>query len=463
MLDFSAKSSSEIISMKTYSNPTSPNRDEDLSCSTEKINSFLRKPDLPKQNQKHYTLINKDSVSASSLISSALLAARTRSIQPIDYPAPNTSSPPSLIPHSTMNENVFSSSFSTTKIMGMAMGSSKVLPASSAPSPLKIIPKKFSPFSVDSLLSHKEKQTAKEESSSDDEVSRKYSECKGAGNKKRSKDKHEENESTSSTSSTLIPNRIGEITSQPLNHHPMGLDHHLSIAKFLLNNNLHERNNSVGLSSVSTRGDDASDSKDKFSANTKLMNYHDRDDGLQKYKKKKEPSNMDNDNESTSNGNDIDVCGDIQEDDMDDEDDEYHESINDLKSESNYQQMMSDEETLAEDDVENEEYVKTEDIDEEKLEFERRFLLSQQGIHGALVGRNSPITSASGFSPKQGPILHPRFPLGFPITSASPNPFSPTSPSSGVGGSTLPRPTPSFPWLPQLRSPLQLPGFIGSK
>ena len=73
------------------------------------------------------------------------------------------------------------------------------------------------------------------------------------------------------------------------------------------------------------------------------------------------------------------------------------------------------------------------------------------------------LNSSSDLSPKQNPLLSPRFPLGFPITSASPNPFSPPSPSSGIAGSTLPRPTPSLPWLPQLRSPLHLPGFIGSK
>ena len=57
-------------------------------------------------------------------------------------------------------------------------------------------------------------------------------------------------------------------------------------------------------------------------------------------------------------------------------------------------------------------------------------------------------------------VLQPRFPLGFPITSS---PWSTTTGGPTGPGTSLPRPSPSFPWLPHLRSPLGLPGFIPSK
>ena len=55
------------------------------------------------------------------------------------------------------------------------------------------------------------------------------------------------------------------------------------------------------------------------------------------------------------------------------------------------------------------------------------------------------------------PMLSPRFPLGFPIVSVA------NSPNWSPSSSSLPRPSPSFPWLPHIRSPMGLPGLIPSK
>merc|ERR1719422_2598796 len=69
-----------------------------------------------------------------------------------------------------MNENILAPSMTAEKSLVVTMTTSKPLPSSSAPSSLKLLPKKFSPFSVDSLLSHKEKQAACEQTSEDDSI-----------------------------------------------------------------------------------------------------------------------------------------------------------------------------------------------------------------------------------------------------------------------------------------------------
>ena len=479
MLDFSTQSSSEVISTKIYENayetakstyeneknlrkePTktpSTKCDEDASNTTQQTKTTLNNPELPKQHQKrHAGISNTNSFSALSLISPALLTTRSSLIQPTIFPPQHTPSLPSGISRATMNDKIVPSPLSPTKVLGMPIKSTKVLPTNSAPSSLKLLPKKFSPFSVDSLLSHKEKQAASDDSNGEYESPKKSPDFRSFSNKNQSKIKGKDNDLSSGTSTLESQDK----RSQPLGQDSIGVGHHLSVAKFLLNNNLHDRNSSeTGLSRIQSSNSfgEVSDSNDKYKCgNTKLSNYHNRDSSdSQKCLEKKEINDIDNENGS-SNDNDIDVCGD--EADIDDEDDEYHDEINDIKSEGNYQHMMSDEEASVDEDTENGEFVKTEDVEEEKLELERQLLLSHQRRS------HHHLTSTSGISPKEGPLLHPRFPLGFPITSASPNPFSPPSPiSTGVGGSvSLPRPTPSFPWLPQLRSPLQLPGFIASK
>ena len=455
MLDFST--TAEVIFTKAYPKTSSTKCDEDASNTPQETKTFLNNPELPKQHQKLYAGINNtNSFSALSLISPALHTTRSLLIQPTICPLQNTPPVPFGMSRGTMNDNMLPSPLSPTKVLGMPITSSKALPANSAPSSLKLLPKKFSPFSVDSLLSHKEKQAASDDSNGDYEYSKRSPDLKSLENNTQSKVKSKDNNLSSSTS-TLESTLSHDMRSQPLGKDSIGVGHHLSVAKFLLNNNLHERHSSDGLTRIHcTNVDEVSASKDQ-GGNTKLNNYKNRDSSdLQRCLEKKEINDIDNENGS-SNDNDIDVCGD--EADIEDEDDEYRD---DIKSEGNYQNM-SDDDASVEDDTENGEFMKTEDVEEEKLELDRQLLLSQKNIDGVFPRGNHHITSTSGISPRQGPILHPRFPLGFPITSASPNPLSPPSPSSSVGGSALPRPTPSFPWLPQLRSPLQLPGFMGSK
>ena len=343
-----------------------------------------------------------------------------------------------------MNENILAPSMTTEKSLAVTMTTSKPLPSSSAPSSLKLLPKKFSPFSVDSLLSHKEKQAACEQTSEDeslqDPIDLKNSEDRKLGKL---------SEKLGSNLTALASSLPQDLRSTRISQDSLEFGNHLSVAKFLLNNNLHDRPSSDSISRLHSSNLE-NDQKLKENFNSKLSNQRDPTE-LQKCLRNQEHGNMNIDNGS-SNENDIDVCGD--EADMEDEDHEYHEDINGIKSENNYQDMMSDDEASAEEDNEDNDFVKTEDIEDEKLEIDRQ-------LHYPTSDHK--LNSSSDLSPKQNPLLSPRFPLGFPITSSSPNPFSPPSPSSGIAGSTLPRPTPSLPWLPQLRSPLQLPGFIGSK
>ena len=467
MLDFSTKSSSELIPPKTCPKTSSTKCDEDVSNTEKQTKISLTNPELPKQHQKQETGIsNTSSFSALSLISPALLTTGSSIIHPKSSLPEQTHSPSSIISTSTMNEKVISSSLTPANVLGMQITASKALSSNSAPSSLKLLPKKFSPFSVDSLLSHKEKQAASDNSNGNHEFSKKPEELNKFSNKEQSHVKVKDS-NLSSGSSVLESTLSQNLKSQPLVQDSIGVGHHLAVAKFLLNNNLHERSSSnEGLGKFqSSNAHEILDAKNKHQCsgdNTKLTKYHDRDsvDSQQTYVKKKEINHTDRENRS-SHEHDIDVCGD--EADIEDEDDEYHNDINDIKSESNYEHMMSEDDgSAAEDETESGEFVKTEDV-EEKLELQRQLILSQKAIDDEFPGGDHHLVSPSGISPKQGPVLHPRFPLGFPITSASPNPFSPPSPSSGVGGTSLPRPTPSLPWLPHLRSPLQIPGFIGSK
>ena len=343
-----------------------------------------------------------------------------------------------------MNENILSPSMTTEKSLAVTMTTSKPLPSSSAPSSLKLLPKKFSPFSVDSLLSHKEKQAACEQTSEDDSLQDPI-DLKNSEDRKLGK----LSEKLGSNLTALASSLPQDLRSTRISQDSLEFGSHLSVAKFLLNNNLHDRPSSDSISRLHSSNLE-SDQKLKENFNSKLSNQRDPIE-LQKCLRNQEHGNMNIENGS-SNENDIDVCGD--EADMEDEDHEYHEDINGIKSENNYQDMMSDDEASAEEDNEDNDFVKTEDIEDEKLEIDRQ-------LHYPTSDHK--LKSSSDLSPKQNPLLSPRFPLGFPITSSSPNPFSPPSPSSGIAGSTLPRPTPSLPWLPQLRSPLQLPGFIGSK
>ena len=76
---------------------------------------------------------------------------------------------------------------------------------------------------------------------------------------------------------------------------------------------------------------------------------------------------------------------------------------------------------------------------------------SSEAAAAALEGGGSKDTMPSN------PMLSPRFPLGFPIVSVA------NSPNWSPSSSSLPRPSPSFPWLPHIRSPMGLPGLIPSK
>ena len=348
-----------------------------------------------------------------------------------------------------MNDDILSPSMAAAKVLGVAMATSKPLPSSSSPSSLKLLPKKFSPFSVDSLLSHKEKLQGRDQDTENNEFRENSIDSKTFEDKKSSRIP----EHLASSLSALTSSVPQDLRSTRLSQDSTELGHHLSVAKFLLNNNLHERTGSDNVSRHRFSNlENSSESKPKYEErkDSKNLDLHDSIE-LQKRLQKQEQANMNVENGS-SNENDIDVCGD--EADMEDDDHEYHDDMNEIKSESNYQHMMSDEDVSGEEDNEHNDFVKTEDMDDEKLEFERQLHYSSS---------DHKLDSRSDLSPKQNPLLSPRFPLGFPITSASPNPFSPPSPSSGIAGSTLPRPTPSLPWLPQLRSPLHLPGFIGSK
>ena len=343
-----------------------------------------------------------------------------------------------------MNENILAPSMTAEKSLVVTMTTSKPLPSSSAPSSLKLLPKKFSPFSVDSLLSHKEKQAACEQTSEDDSIQDPI-DLKNSEDRKLGK----LSEKLGSNLTALTSSLPQDLRSTRISQDSLEFGNHLTVAKFLLNNNLHDRSSSDNISTLhSSNLENDQKLKEKF--NSKLSNQRDATE-LQKCLRNQKHGSVNMDNGS-SNENDIDVCGD--EADMEDEDHDYHEDINGIKSENNYQDMMSDDEASAEEDNEDNDFVKTEDIEDEKLEIDRQ-------LHYPTSDHK--LNSSSDLSPKQNPMLSPRFPLGFPITSASPNPFSPPSPSSGIAGSTLPRPTPSLPWLPQLRSPLQLPGFIGSK
>ena len=381
-----------------------------------------------------------------SLISKALSHLNSStSFMPPNKPLSNEAN--SLISNFSsgkMNENILAPSMTAEKSLAVTMTTSKPLPSSSAPSSLKLLPKKFSPFSVDSLLSHKEKQAACEQTSEDDSLQDPI-DLKNSEDRKLGKF----SEKLGSNFTALASSLPQDLRSTRISRDSLEFGNHLSVAKFLLNNNLHDRPSSDNISRLhSSNVENGQKLKEKF--NSKLSNQRDATE-LEKCLRNQEHGNVNNDNGS-SNENDIDVCGD--EADMEDEDHDYHEDINGIKSENNYQDMMSDEEASADEDNEDNDFVKTEDIEDEKLEIDRQ-------LHYPTSDHK--LNSSSDLSPKQNPLLSPRFPLGFPITSASPNPFSPPSPSSGIAGSTLPRPTPSLPWLPQLRSPLQLPGFIGSK
>ena len=386
-----------------------------------------------------------------SLISLALLTSQLSHTKPGGYPSPIKPLETYNSLQNNMNEKIAPPSLPPTNILEMSLPTSKSSPTGSASSSLKLLPKKFSPFSVDSLLSHKEKQVACDDTNGDSECIKNSLDFKNFEHKDL---QQKIKDNLSSGASAFGSAFTQDIRSQALSQDSIGIGHHhLSIAKFLLNNNLHDRNNSDSIISRvhSLNVKESSDLKDKFEnqKSKKCSNGDPRE--LQTCTEKRQEEDINGENGS-SNENDIDVCGD--EADMDDEDAEYHDDINDIKSESNYHNMMSDEDVSGDEDMEHNDLVKTEDIEDDKSNLES---------HLQFPSGNRDLTSRSDLSPRHGPMLSPRFPLGFPMTSASPNPFSPPSPSNGMAGSSLPRPTPSLPWLPQFRSPLHMPGFIGSK
>ena len=455
MLDLATSSPAENILDKTTYPPEisrkckieEPSELIETKYSINKIDRLNRSP-----NPSEAISCDRNPTSPSeSLISKAL--TDTCTTLPFINPAKSSSfhSDPKNINQLTnkMNDDILSPSMAAAKVLGVAMATSKPLPSSSAPSSLKLLPKKFSPFSVDSLLSHKEKQQGRDQNTEDDEFRENSIDSKTFDDKKSSRIP----EHLASSLSALTSSVPQDLKSTRLSQDSMELGHHLSVAKFLLNNNLHERTGSDNVSRHRFSNlENSSEARPKYEEkkDSKNLNLHSSIE-FQKRLQKQEQAKINVENGS-SNENDIDVCGD--EADMEDDDHEYHDDMNEIKSESNYQHMMSDEDVSGEEDNEHNDFVKTEDMDDEKLELERQLHYSSS---------DHKLDSRSDLSPKQSPLLSPRFPLGFPITSASPNPFSPPSPSSGIAGSTLPRPTPSLPWLPQLRSPLHLPGFIGSK
>jgi hypothetical protein len=460
MLDLTTNSLPDIAS-KTTSYPIT----QTLKCES-KISSVsptptkasLNNSKSPKDNQHQKGSIEPVSDTylypPQSLISPALFARSLSFAQlPTSSPSRDKTSQTFTSLRNKMNEDILQSTLASSKVLGMSLPTSKALPSSSAPSSLKLLPKKFSPFSVDSLLSHKEKQAACEDSIGDNEGSTNSMDLKSFEIKKQSKVQDD----VPTDPSALAPILSQDLRSLNLSQDPIGISHHLSVAKFLLNNNLHDRSSSDSINrlhSLKAENEDST-SKEKFK-NEILKRCHNRDSSELKRCLDKNETNHINTEYGSSNENDIDVCGD--EADMNDEDVDYPEDINDIKSEGNYQNMLSDEDVSGEEDNEHNDFVKTEDIEDEKRELERQL--------ARFSGSDHHLSSRSNMSPHQRPILSPRFPLGFPITSASPNPFTPTSPSAGIEGSTLPRPTPSLPWLPQLRSPmpgLQMPGFMGSK
>ena len=441
MLDLSTSSPSSTIPSTT----TDSNSDE-IKCDKTKI-SEPPKTDLNKfEPTRSFEKLSPDvsnsdihSNSAKSLISFALLNTSSVNIHPTK---PKLSV---ATARHNMNEKDLQPPLSPSKMIGMALPASNSLPtSSSSPSSLKSLPKKFSPFSVDSLLSHKEKQAACEDTDDDIEGTKDTLDSKPFHTKTSQKIK----EHLLHGASSRIPS---DLNPHGLPHDPMGVNHHLSVAKFLLNNNFHDRNNADSINNSRINCLNGRDDKldlqkhmkiDKIPTKAKDSDASD----LQRFIEKKEPADFHRENNGSSKERDIDVCGDDA--DMEDDEAEYHDDMNDIKSEGNYQSMMSDDDISADED--NEDIVKSEEIEDEKQELERQLQLHH-------------LASRSSMSPKQGQLLSPRFPLGFPITSSSPNPFSPPSPASALAGSSLPRPTPSLPWMPQLRSPLQMPGFIGRK
>ena len=417
MLDLTTNPVPEIDS-KTTSYPIT----QTLKCeskisttSSTTTKTSLNNSEMPKDNyhQKSSTEQVNDTYSypIQSLISPALFNSS------LSFAQPPTSSPPQDNPSQTfssfiskMNENILQSTLASTKVLGMPLPTSKALPSSSAPSSLKSLPKKFSPFSVDSLLSHKEKQAACDDSIGDNDCSKNSIGFKSFETTKQSKIQEDVSSDTSALDVTLPE----DLRSRNLCQDSIGVGHHLAVAKFLLNNNFHDRSSSDSINRLHSLKAENEDSASKEKCgNDILTSCHNRDASeLKKCLDKNETNHMNTENGS-SNENDIDVCGD--EADINDEDVDYHEEINDIKSEGNYQHMMSDEDVSAEEDNEHNDFVKTENLEDEKLELERRF--------GRFPGSDHHLISRSVMSPKQGPILAPRFPLGFPITSSSPNPF----------------------------------------
>ena len=457
MLDLTINSSPKIVSTKTtYSSQIIRKCEAALfkESDTEKEPSI----NIPEKSNIDSNIIGefnnqcRDKYSLSptqSLISKSLLNTPLPFMHPFQSTSVDTNSQNFPLSPDKMNENILPQSIAAAKALGVAMAASKPMPSNSSPSSLKLLPKKFSPFSVDSLLSHKEKQAACEQNTGDDEFLKDPIDIKNFDNKKSSTIP----EHIASNLSALGSSAPQDLRSTRLSQDSMEVGHHLSVAKFLLNNNLHDRSISDNISRIHCENiENNSESKQKYIERPDSKKFNPRDSAELPKRLQERERDIVNAENGSSNENDIDVCGDDA--DMDDEDHDYRDDINDIKSENNYQHMMSDEDVSADEDNEHNDFVKTEDIEDEKLELDRQMHYTTS---------EHKLNSRSDLSPKQSPMLSPRFPLGFPITSASPNPFSPPSPSSGIAGSTLPRPTPSMPWLPQLRSPLQLPGFIGSK
>ena len=439
MLDLSTSSPSSTIP-----STTADSNSDEIKCDKTKI-SEPPKTDLDKfEPERSFEKLSTDvsssdihSNSVKSLISFALLNTSSVNIHPTK---PKLSV---ATARHNMNEKDLQPPLSPSKMIGMALPASNPLPtSSSSPSSLKLLPKKFSPFSVDSLLSHKEKQAACEDTDDDIEGTKDTLDSKPFHTKTSQKIK----EHLLHGASSRIPS---DLNPHGLPHDPMGVNHHLSVAKFLLNNNFHDRNNADSINNSRLHCLNGREDKLDLQEHMKIENLPTKardSSNLKRFIEKKEPADFHRENNGSSKERDIDVCGDDA--DMEDDEAEYHDDMNDIKSEGNYQSMMSDDDISADED--NEDIVKSEEIEDEKQELERQLQLHH-------------LASRSSMSPKQGQLLSPRFPLGFPITSSSPNPFSPPSPASALAGSSLPRPTPSLPWMPQLRSPLQMPGFIGRK